>query len=53
MSIIEATGLYKAYQSAVKESGLAGAVKHLFKPVHREIHAVRDVNISIDAGESR
>lgn len=51
MSIIEATGLCKAYQSAVKEPGLGGAVKHLFKPVMREINAVSDVNLSIESGE--
>ncbi len=51
MSIIEATGLSKAYLSAVKESGLSGAVKHLFRPVHREINAVLDVNLSIESGE--
>src|SRR5574344_2110265 len=45
MSIIEAKGLCKTYQSAVKEPGLAGAVKHVFKPVYREIDAVRDVNL--------
>jgi len=51
MSIIEATGLCKAYTSAVKESGLGGAVKHLFKPVYREISAVQNVNLSIEPGE--
>lgn len=52
MSIIEAKGLCKTYQSAVKEPGLAGAVKHVFKPVYREIDAVRDVNLSIEPGET-
>ncbi len=52
MAIIEATGLSKAYTSAVKEAGLAGAVKHLFKPEYREINAVKDVNLSIESGET-
>lgn len=52
MAIIEATGLCKAYTSAVKEAGLAGAVKHLFKPEYREINAVKDVNLSIESGET-
>ncbi len=52
MAIIEAMGLCKTYQSAVKEPGLAGAVKHVFKPVFREIGAVRDVNLSINPGET-
>jgi ABC-2 type transport system ATP-binding protein len=52
MAVIEARGLSKAYRSAVKEPGLGGAVKHLFKPVHREVVAVSDVNLSIEAGET-
>jgi len=52
MSIIVAEGLCKTYQSAVKESGLGGAVKHLFKPVYREIRAVSDVNLKIECGET-
>lgn len=52
MAIIEAKGLCKTYQSAVKEPGLAGAVKHVFKPVFRDICAVRDVNLSIEPGET-
>ena len=52
MAIIEAQGLCKAYTSAVKEAGLAGAIKHLFKPEYREINAVRDVNLSIESGET-
>ncbi len=52
MPIIEATGLTKTYQSAVKEGGLAGAIKHLVKPVYREVEAVRDVNLAIEPGEA-
>lgn len=52
MSIIMAEGLCKTYQSAVKESGLGGAVKHLFKPVYREVRAVSDVNLKIECGET-
>ena len=52
MSIIVAEGLCKTYQSAVKESGLGGAVKHLFKPVYREVRAGSDVNLKIECGET-
>ena len=52
MSIIVAEGLCKTYQSAVKESGLGGAVKHLFKPVYREVRAVSNVNLKIECGET-
>ena len=52
MPIIETKGLSKSYQSPLKEPGVRGAVKHLFRPKHKEIVAVRDVNLSIEAGES-
>ena len=52
MAVIETQGLSKSYQSPVKEPGVVGAVKHLFKPVHKEIVAVAGVDLSIEAGES-
>lgn len=52
MAIIEAKGLSKTYQNAVKEAGLAGALKHFIKPVFTEIKAVSDVHLSINAGET-
>lgn len=52
MPIIETRNLSKAYQSPVKEPGVRGAVKYLFKPEHKEISAVRDVTLSIEPGES-
>jgi ABC-2 type transport system ATP-binding protein len=50
--VIETKGLRKAYRSPVKKPGVRGAIGHLFKPEHREIVAVRDVDLSIEAGES-
>jgi ABC-2 type transport system ATP-binding protein len=52
LAIIETKGLSKAYQSPLKEPGVRGAVKHLFKPEYKNIVAVTDVNLSINAGES-
>lgn len=52
MAVIETKGLSKAYQSPLKEPGVLGAVKHLFKPEYKDIVAVTDVDLSIDAGES-
>lgn len=52
MAIIETNGLSKSYQSPLKEPGVGGAIKHLFKPEYKNIVAVSDVNLSIDAGES-
>ena len=52
MAVIETQGLSKSYQSPLKEPGVRGAIKHLFKPEHKDIVAVSDVNLSIEAGES-
>lgn len=52
MAIIETKNLSKSYQSPLKEPGVRGAIKHLFKPEYKNIVAVSDVNLSIDAGES-
>ena len=52
MPIIQASGLRKSYSNAIKEPGLKGAVKHLFHPEYREIVAVSDVNLAIEAGET-
>ncbi len=52
MAIIETKNLSKSYQSPLKESGVRGAIKHLFKPEYKNIVAVSDVNLSINAGES-
>ncbi|WP_379157377.1 ATP-binding cassette domain-containing protein [Paenibacillus sp. sgz5001063] len=52
MSIIEARGLSKSFMQAVKEPGLAGAVKHLFIPKHIEKIAVQPLDLSIEAGET-
>ncbi|OKP85520.1 ATP-binding cassette domain-containing protein [Paenibacillus sp. P32E] len=52
MSIIEARGLSKSFMQAVKEPGLAGAVKHLFIPKHIEKIAVQPLNLSVEAGET-
>lgn len=52
MKIIQADGLCKTYQSAVKESGLKGAFKHFVAPKFREVNAVANVSLSIEEGET-
>lgn len=52
MAVIETKGLSKSYQSPLKEPGVRGAIKHLFKPEHRDIVAVSEVDLCIEAGES-
>jgi ABC-2 type transport system ATP-binding protein len=50
--VIETKGLFKTFRSPLKEPGVLGAVKHLFRPAYREIVAVTGVDLSIEAGES-
>jgi len=50
--IIEVRGLTKQFRRPMKEPGLKGAVRHLFRPRFADINAVEDVNLSILPGES-
>ncbi len=50
--IIEAKGLTKHFRRPVKEPGLKGAVRHLFRPAYADVVAVEGVNLSILPGES-
>jgi ABC-2 type transport system ATP-binding protein len=52
MAIIEARGLTKRFQRAVKKPGLAGALRHLVHPRWEEITAVDGIDLAIEAGES-
>lgn len=50
--IIEARDLTKHFRRPVKEPGLKGAVRHLFKPAYTNVVAVEGIDLSIVAGES-
>ncbi|MBN2086200.1 MAG: ATP-binding cassette domain-containing protein [Anaerolineales bacterium] len=52
MNVIETKGLCKSFRSPLKKPGVLGAVRHLFRPEHREIVAVTEVDLAIAAGES-
>jgi ABC-2 type transport system ATP-binding protein len=49
--VIETKGLRKSFQSPLKQPGVSGAVQHLIRPAYKEIVAVTDVDLSIEAGE--
>jgi len=51
MPIIEIKNLSKTYRVYQKQEGLLASVKGLFHREYREVHAVRDINFSIDEGE--
>src|SRR5579862_896985 len=48
---ILATELSKSFQVKVRDSGLSGALRALFRPKYRDVHAVRNVGFSIEPGE--
>ncbi len=50
--IIEARGLTKHFRRPVKEPGLKGAVRHLFRPTWKDVVAVEGIDLAIHSGES-
>src|SRR6266496_1685308 len=50
-SIVAAEQLSKTFQVKVRDPGLRGALRALFRPRYRAVHAVRDVTFRIDPGE--
>ncbi len=52
MPVVEAKQLSKSFRRPVKEWGLAGSIKHLFRPKYELKLAVNQVNFCIDAGEA-
>src|SRR3989440_2881438 len=50
-SIVTAEQLSKTFQVKVRDPGLRGALRALFRPRYRDVHAVRDVTFRIDPSE--
>ena len=50
-SIVTAERVSKTFQVKVRDPGLRGALRALFRPRYRDVHAVRDVTFRIDPGE--
>src|SRR5207247_2292423 len=50
-SIVTAEQLSKTFQVKVRDPGLRGALRALFRPRYRDVHAVRDVTFRIDPCE--
>jgi len=50
-SIVTAERLSKTFQVKVRDPALRGAVRALFRPHYRDVHAVRDVTFRIEPGE--
>ena len=51
MSYISVNALSKTYRIALRGSGLTGALKGLAKRKYREIHALRNLSLSMEQGE--
>lgn len=51
MPVIEIENLSKTYRVYQKQEGLWGSVRGLFRREYRDVHAVRDVNLTVEKGE--
>ena len=51
MPIIEIKNLSKTYKVYQKQEGLLASVRGLFHREHREVHAVSDINLTVEEGE--
>lgn len=51
MSIIEIKNLSKTYRVYQKQEGVLASIKGLFHREYREVHAVRDIDLTVDEGE--
>ena len=51
MKAIEVRNLSKIFKVKVKEKGLKGSLKAIFKPKYKEIKAVKDVSFDVEEGE--
>jgi ABC-2 type transport system ATP-binding protein len=51
MSAIEIRGLTKSYRVYQKKEGLAASFRGLFRREHRDVHAVRGIDLDVEKGE--
>lgn len=51
MSIIEIVGLSKTYRVYEKREGLLASLKGLFRRKYRQVKAVREIDLQVEAGE--
>jgi ABC-2 type transport system ATP-binding protein len=50
-SAVSVEQLRKRFRTRVKQPGLAGALRSIIRPVHRDVHAVDDISFEIEKGE--
>lgn len=51
MKVIEAKNLSKTFKVKIKEKGLKGSLKSIFKPKYETIKAVKNVSFDVEEGE--
>ena len=51
MSVIEIRGLRKSYRVYQKKEGLAASFRGLFHREHRDVHAVKGIDLDVEKGE--
>lgn len=51
MATIEIRNLSKTYRVYQKQEGVLASVKGLFRREHREVHAVRNIDLTVEEGE--
>ena len=51
MAIIEVKKLSKTFKVKLKEKGLKGSIKSIFKPKYKTINAVNNISFSVEKGE--
>ncbi|MDC7225098.1 MAG: ATP-binding cassette domain-containing protein [Spirochaetales bacterium] len=52
MSFIEVSNLSKTFVTEVRHKGRFGAIKSLVSPQYSEVEAVKDINLTVETGES-
>ena len=51
MNVIEVNKLSKTFKVKLKEKGLKGSLKSMFKPKYKEIKAVKNIDLKVEKGE--
>ena len=51
MSVVEVKKLSKTFKVKLKEKGLKGSIKSMFKPKYKKVLAVKNISFEIEKGE--
>lgn len=51
MEVVKVKGLRKTFQSKLKEEGLRGSMKSIFRPEFQEVEALQGLDLNVEKGE--